>query len=278
MCRVLQQSRSGYYAWCNRLASPRTQENESLSYQIQQIYDTSRQSYGSPRIQAALVAQGLSISRQRVVRLMAKLGINARSRRQFQVTTDSQHAWPIAENHLNRGFVTSQPDRVWVADMTYIWTTEGWLYLAVILDLFSRRVVGWSMAEHMRTELVLTALEAALGQRQPAPSGLLFHSDRGSQYASGDYQLALQQATIMGSMSRRGNCWDNAVAESFFGTLKTELIHPRIFSTRTIARTAIAEWIEVFYNRQRLHSTLGYLSPVQFEDNYWLSLKSLNAA
>lgn len=249
-----------------------------MSYQIQQIYDTSRQSYGSPRIQAALVAQGLSISRQRVVRLMARLGISARSRRQFQVTTDSQHAWPIVENHLNRDFVTSEPDRVWVADMTYIWTTEGWLYLAVILDLFSRRVVGWSMAEHMRTELVLTALEAALGQRQPAPSGLLFHSDRGSQYASGEYQGALQQATIMGSLSRRGNCWDNAVAESFFGTLKTELIHPRIFSTRALARTVVAEWIEVFYNRKRLHSTLGYLSPVQFQENYWFSLDSLSAA
>ncbi len=244
-----------------------------MSDQIQHIYDTSRQSYGSPRIQAALVAQGLTISRQRVVRLMAKLGISARSRRKFQVTTDSKHAWPIAENHLNRDFTTTEPDRVWVADMTYIWTTEGWLYLAVIIDLFSRRVVGWSMAEHRRTELVLTALEAALGHRQPAQTGLLFHSDRGSQYASGDYQEALQQATIRGSMSRRGNCWDNAVAESFFGTLKTELIHPRIFSTRTVARTVIAEWIEVFYNRQRLHSTLGYLSPVQFEDNYWLSLE-----
>jgi putative transposase len=278
MCRVLKQSRSGYYAWCNRLASRRTQENAILSHQIQQIYDTSRQSYGSPRIQAALVAQGLPISRQRVVRLMAKLGISARSRRKFKVTTDSKHAWPIAENHLNRAFTTTEPDRVWVADMTYIWTTEGWLYLAVIIDLFSRRVVGWSMAEHMRTELVLTALEAALGHRQPAQTGLLFHSDRGSQYASGEYQEALQQATMTGSMSRRGNCWDNAVAESFFGTLKTELIHPRIFSTRTVARTVIAEWIEVFYNRQRLHSTLRYLSPVQFEDNYWLSLEGLKAA
>ncbi len=278
MCRVLKQSRSGYYAWCNRLASRRTQENAILSHQIQQIYDTSRQSYGSPRIQAALVAQGWSISRQRVVRLMAKLGISARSKRKFKVTTDSKHAWPIAENLLDRDFTTTEPDRVWVADMTYIWTTEGWLYLAVIIDLFSRRVVGWSMAEHMRTEVVLTALEAALGQRQPAPSGLLFHSDRGSQYASSHYQEALQQATIRVSMSRRGNCWDNAVAESFFGTLKTELIHPRIFSTRTVARTVIAEWIEVFYNRQRLHSTLGYLSPVQFEDNYWLSLEGVKAA
>jgi putative transposase len=278
MCQVLNVARSGYYAWCNRPAAPRTQENEILTQRIQQIYDASRQSYGSPRIQAALVAEGVAISRQRVVRLMAKLGISAQSRRKFKATTDSEHAWPIADNALDRDFTTTEPDRVWVADITYIWTTEGWLYLAVIIDLFSRRVVGWSMAEHMRTELVLTALEAALGQRHPAQSGLLFHSDRGSQYASGDYQMALQQATITGSMSRRGNCWDNAVAESFFGTLKTELIHPRIFSTRTLARTVIAEWIEVFYNRQRRHSTIGYLSPVQFEDNYWSSLKSQSAA
>jgi transposase InsO family protein len=243
-----------------------------LSQRIQQIHQASRQTYGSPRIQAALVAQGFPVSRQRVVRLMAKLGIYARLRRKFKVTTDSQHHLPIAENRLDRDFTTTEPNRVWVADMTYIWTTEGWLYLAVILDLFSRRVVGWSMADHMRTKLVLTALNAALGQRGPAQAGLLFHSDRGSQYASGDHQAALQQADITCSMSRPGNCWDNAVAESFFGTLKTELIHPRIFSTRTVARTVIAEWIEVFYNRQRLHSTIGYLSPVQFEEKYWVSL------
>ncbi len=158
----------------------------------------------------------------------------------------------------------------------YIWTSQGWLYLAVVIDLFSRRVVGWSMADHMRTELVLTALQAALGQRTPANAGLVFHSDRGSQYASADYQSALQAANITCSMSRKGNCWDNAVAESFFGTLKTEFIYPRLFSTREIARTFIAEWIEAFYNRQRLHSTIGYLSPVQFEDNYWLSQSVLS--
>lgn len=249
-----------------------------MSKHIQQIYDASRRSYGSPRIQAAMAAQGFPVSRQRVVRLMAKLGITARARRKFKVTTDSEHPWPMAENVLNRDFITTEPDRVWVADMTYIWTPEGWLYLAVIIDLFSRRVVGWSMAEPMHTELILTALEAALGQRQLALSGLLFNSERGSQYASGDYQIALQQATITASMSRRGNCWDNAVAESFFGTLKSELIHPRIFSTRTLARTVIAEWIEVFYNRQRLHSIIGYLSSAQFEQNYCSSLEGLSAA
>jgi transposase InsO family protein len=249
-----------------------------LSQAIKQIHQASRQSYGSPRIHAALAAKGWQVGRHRVVRLMAKLGIGARSKRKFKSTTDSEHDLPIAKNVLNRNFTATEPDRAWVADMTYIWTTEGWLYLAVIIDLFSRRVVGWSMAEHMRTELVLTALEAALGQRIPSQTGLVFHSDRGSQYASGDYQDALHKADIACSMSRRANCWDNAVAESFFGTLKIELIYPRIFSTRAIARTIVAEWIEVFYNRQRLHSTIGYLAPVQFEENYWSTLDHPMAA
>jgi putative transposase len=272
MCKVLKLARSGYYAWCKRKLSPRNQENEILSEQIKLIHESSRQTYGSPRIKAALVARGFKVGRQRVVRLMAKLGICARLKRKFRVTTDSKHSLAIAKIVLDRNFTTTEPDRAWVADITYIWTAQGWLYLAVIIDLFSRRVVGWSMAEHMRTDLILTALEAALGQRIPSASGLVFHSDRGSQYASSDYQSALQNAGITCSMSRRANCWDNAVAESFFGTLKIELIHPRIFSTREIARTIIAEWIEVFYNRQRLHSTIAYLSPVHFEDNYWSTL------
>jgi putative transposase len=249
-----------------------------LSQQIKQIHQSSRGTYGSPRIHESLVATGFQVGRQRVVRLMTKLGICARPKRKFKVTTDSGHDLPIAENVLDRDFTATEPDRGWVADMTYVWTTEGWLYLAVIIDLFSRRVVGWSMAEHMRTELVLTALDAALGQRIPSQSGLVFHSDRGSQYASGDYKAALLKADITCSMSRRANCWDNAVAESFFGTLKTELIHPRIFSTRALARTVIAEWIEVFYSRQRIHSTIGYLSPVQFEEDYWFTLNHPMAA
>ena len=202
---------------------------------------------------------------------MAQLGIQARRKRKFKATTDSKHSLPIAQNLLARNFTANEPDQAWVADMTYIWTAEGWLYLAVIIDLFSRKVVGWSMADHMQTELVLTALDAALGQRTPSESGLLFHSDRGSQYASFDYQNALLQANINCSMSRRGNCWDNAVAESFFGTIKTEFIHLTTFPTRATAHTAIAEWIEVFYNRQRLHSSLNFLSPVQFEENYYCS-------
>lgn len=278
MCKVLKLARSGYYAWLKRKPSPRTQENQILSQEIQQIYQASRQTYGSPRIHAALVAKGFQVGRQRVVRLMEKLDICARRKRKFKATTDSEHDLPIAQNVLDRDFKTLEPDQAWVADMTYIWTTEGWLYLAVIIDLFSRRVVGWSMAEHMRTELVLTALKAALGQRVASQTGLTFHSDRGSQYASGDYQTALRNAGMTCSMSRRANCWDNAVAESFLGTLKTELIYPRLFSTRAIARTVIAEWIEVFYNRQRLHSTMGYLTPVQFEENYCSTLDHPMAA
>ena len=222
---------------------------------------------------------------------MKRLNIKARRKRRFKVTTDSQHVLPIADNVLDRKFTATEPDQAWVADITYIETHQGWLYLAVVIDLFSRKVVGWSMAEYMRTELVLTALEAALGKRIPAQSGLVFHSDRGSQYASSGYRTALERAGITCSMSRKGNCdvprtilrkpqnnvkhWDNAVAESFFGTLKTEFVHPRIFTTRDIAKTAIAEWIEAFYNRKRLHSTIGYVSPVQFEENYWTNQHSL---
>jgi putative transposase len=278
MCKVLNVSRSGYYAWSKRPPSPRTLENEKLSEEIQQIHQDSRKTYGSPRIQMALMAKGWEVSRQRVARLMEKLGITAQTKRKFKATTDSGHDLPIAPNVLDRNFVTSEPDQTWVADITYIWTTEGWVYLAVILDLFSRRIVGWSMAEHLRSELVLSALDAALGHRVPSTAGLLFHSDRGSQYASDTYQSALRNAGITCSMSRRANCWDNAVAESFFGTLKTELIHRTTFSTKVIAKTTIAECIEVFYNRQRIHSTLGYVSPVQFEEEYWRALSHPIAA
>jgi putative transposase len=206
MCQVLNVSRSGYYAWCSRPTSPRARENEQLSQEIAQIHQNSRKTYGSPRIHIALMAKGWQVSRQRVVRLMAKLGITGQTRRKFKATTDSGHDLPIAANILDRNFATSEPDRAWVADITYVWTIEGWLYLAVILDLFSRRIVGCSMAEHLRSELVLSALESALGQRVPAASGLLFHSDRGSQYASDAYQSALSTAGITCSMSRRANC------------------------------------------------------------------------
>lgn len=243
-----------------------------MSQQIQDIHQASRQTYGCPRMQIALQAKGFQVGRQRVFRLMRQLGINARVKRQFVATTDSKHDLAIAPNYLNRQFTAPEPDQAWVADITYVPTAQGWLYLAVILDLFSRRVVGWSMSDHLRTELVLNALQSALGHRIPAQAGLVFHSDRGSQYASHDYQAALKTAGITCSMSRRACCWDNAVAESFFGTLKTELVHRRQFHNHITARTAIAEWIEVFYNRQRMHSAIGYVSPVQFEDDYWRKL------
>jgi len=278
MCEVLEVSKSGYYAWCNRPPSPRSQENTRLSQQIATIHQESRQTYGAPRIHAALNARGFQVGRHRVARLMVQAGIGVRPKRRFKLTTDSNHPFAIAPNVLGRNFTTTEPDQAWVADITYIPTLQGWLYLAVIIDLFSRRVVGWSMAEHMRVDLVVDALQAALGHRIPAASGLVFHSDRGSQYASHDYRGALQAAGISCSMSRRGNCWDNAVAESFFGTLKTEFIHVQNFVTREVAKTAIVEWIEVFYNRQRIHSTLNYLSPVQFEQQYWLSLQQSRAA
>jgi putative transposase len=275
MCDALEVAKSGFYAWRNRPPSQRAQENDHLSQHIEEIHQESRQTYGAPRIHVALQSKGFQVGRHRVARLMAKQGICVRPKRKFQVTTDSNHPFPIVENILNRNFTATEPDKAWVADITYIPTQQGWLYLAVIIDLFSRRVVGWSLADHMRTDLVLNALKSALGQRLPSTSGLVFHSDRGSQYASHDYRNALQTAGITCSMSRKGNCWDNAVAESFFGTLKTELIHPRIFATRDLAKIVIVEWIEVFYNRQRLHSTLNYLSPVQFEQQYYLSLDIL---
>ncbi|MBV5262407.1 IS3 family transposase, partial [Synechococcus moorigangaii CMS01] len=266
MCRILQVSRSGYYGWRQRKPSLRMRENEMLSREIEHIHQESQGTYGAPRIRAALWAKGYRPIRYSFARLMKLLGIGARRKRRYKATTDANHRLAVAPNTLQRDFKTTEPDRVWVSDITYLQTAQGWLYLAVIIDLFSRRVVGWSMAEHLRTELVLTALNASLGHRRPCASGLLIHSDRGSQYASHDYQKALSESGILCSMSRRGNCWDNAVAESFFGTLKSELIKTQIFPSRSQARTTVAEWIEVFDNRQRIHSANEYLSPVQFEN------------
>lgn len=277
MCRVLSVSRSGYYAWKHRQPSPRVQHNQMLATQIEQIYQHTRQTYGSGRIHAELLAKGWRVGRKRVARVMQQLGLSARSKQRFRATTNSNHHLPVAANLLKRQFNAPAPDQAWVADITYVPTSEGWVYLAVIIDLFSRRVVGWSIAEHLRTQLVLTALAAALGQRIPAASGLLFHCDQGCQYASHAYQQALDKAGMTCSMSRRGNCWDNAVAESFFSTLKVELIYRTALMTPQAARTAVAEWIEVFYNRQRRHSTLGYLSPVQFEQQY-LNMFTLSSA
>ena len=264
MCRVLETSPSGFYDWLRRPESQRAAEDRALIEKIQAVHNESRRTYGSPRVHASLKAAGYRIGRKRVARLMRENDIRAKAKRKFKVTTDSRHDHPVAPNLLDRQFTVAAPNTVWLADISYIWTREGWLYLAVVLDLFSRQVVGWAMDEQMPQELTLAALDMALQRRRPLP-GLMHHSDRGSQYAAGAYQKRLAEHGIVCSMSRKGNCWDNAPMESFFHTLKTELVHHRDYLTRDEARRDIFEYIEVFYNRQRRHSTLGYLSPAQFE-------------
>jgi putative transposase len=264
LCRILEVSRSGFYAWEERGPSARSTEDAKLSVEIAAIHKASRETYGSPRVQAELEAQGAVVNRKRVARLMAEMGLQSRRKRRFKATTDSKHDMPVAENLLDRKFEVDAPDVAWVTDITYVWTSEGWLYVAAILDLFSRRVVGLAMSERIDRALVLEALRVAVGRRVPNV-GLMHHSDRGSQYASGDYQEELDDLGVVCSMSRKGNCWDNAVAESFFATLKTELVYSRRFATRAEAREAIFDFVEVFYNRRRRHSTLGYVSPVEFE-------------
>jgi putative transposase len=263
LCRVLGLARSGYYAWRARSVSARKARDLQLTSQIQTIFTDSRRTYGSPRVHAQLQAQGIRTARKRVARLMRQAQLCARARRRSVRTTDSRHTEPIAPNLLARTFQAEAPDRVWVTDITYLPTREGWLYLAVVLDLFGRRVVGWSMQASLERGLVLRALSHALQRRQPQP-GLLHHSDRGSQYASAEYQALLAQAQIRCSMSRKGNCWDNAAMESFFATLKAEL-PVSVFDSHAAARSAVFDYIERFYNRVRLHSTLGYRSPVAYE-------------
>ena len=263
-CRVLDVSSSGFYDWLERPESPRAVENRALVAKIQAIHGDSRRTYGSPRVHASLQDAGCRIGRNRVARLMRDNAIRARTKRKFRVTTDSRHDHPVAPNRLDRQFEVAAPNTVWVADISYIPTREGWLYLAVVLDLFSRQVVGWAMDQQMPQELTLAALDMAIRRRRPLP-GCLHHSDRGSQYAAGDYQKQLAKYGMVCSMSRKGNCWDNAPMESFFHALKTEQVHHCDYQTRDEARRDIFEYIEVFYNRQRRHSTLGYLSPAQFE-------------
>lgn len=263
MCRVMEVSTSGYYDW--RCQPPRSnQEDERLLLEISAIHSGSKRRYGSPRIHHTLRDRGIRCGQKRVARLMREHGIRARSAHRFKTTTDSKHRLPVAENVLDRQFEVTVPNARWSADITYIWTRQGWLYLAVVMDLFSRRIIGWSMQETLERSLVVDALEMALRARHP-PSGLLHHSDRGSQYVSLAYQDLLRQAGCRCSMSRRGNCWDNAPVESFFSTLKVELVHQRRYETRQQAQAEIFEFIEVWYNRQRLHSSLGYRSPADYE-------------
>jgi putative transposase len=255
-------SRSGYYAWAKRPESERDKSERALSVEVAAVHQESRSRYGSPRVHAELRARGRRVSRKRVARLMRQQGLRARPRRRFVRTTDSAHSQPVAPNTLDRKFEPDTPNSTWAGDITYVWTGEGWLYLAVLLDLFSRKVVGWAMSEKIDRALVLSALDMALLGR-PAPA--LHHSDRGSQYASEDYRRLLEQREIACSMSRKGNCWDNAVVESFFSTLKQELVYPCVFKTRQEAKLALFEYMEVFYNRKRRHSSLGYLSPAEYE-------------
>ena len=264
LCRTLQVSPAGFYAWQERPPTPRVQADERLGLEIAAIHAESRQRYGSPRIHAELADRGRQTSRKRVARLMRTRGLAARRRRRFRVTTQSRHRFPIAPNVLARQFERAEPNHAWVTDITYIPTGEGWLYLAVILDLCSRFAVGWAMSERITDDLTLNALGMALARRHPS-QGLLHHSDRGSQYASDDYQRVLEQHGIVCSMSRRGDCWDNAVAESFFATLKVELVHGATWATRAAARTELFDYLELFYNGQRRHSALGFLSPRAFE-------------
>jgi putative transposase len=268
MCDVLEVSRSGYYAWRVRPASSQAQRRKELLKRIEAAHADSQQNYGSPRICAELRAQGIACSENTIAKLMKDRGIRSKMRRRFIVrTTDSRHAHPIAENRLKQQFDVPLPNQVWAADITYIPTGEGWLYLAVVIDLCSRKVVGWAADDHLRAELPCAALKMAIQQRRPT-GPLLHHSDRGVQYACDEYQGILARHGIERSMSRRGNCYDNAVVESFFGTLKTELIHHHTYATRNQARLALFEYLEVFYNRKRRHSALDYRSPAEYEATF----------
>ena len=265
MCQVLDVSLSGYYAWLHRPESQRSREDRRLLIEIRAIHRQSRRTYGSPRMVRELRERQYRCGRHRVARLMRQDGLEGTYRRKFRVTTDSQHKWPVAPNRLERRFQVARPDTVWAGDITYIRTREGWLYLAVLLDLCSRRIVGWATSSRLTRRLPQAALQMAMGRRRPQ-AAVLHHSDRGSQYASKDYREALSEAGFEVSMSRRGDCYDNAPVESFFATLKKELVAGEVFYSRRQAQREIVDYIEGFYNCWRRHSSLGYLSPMAFEE------------
>jgi putative transposase len=261
LCRCLQVARSGYYAWQRRAPSPRRRHDTVLTQHLQRLHAAHRGVYGRPRLHQALSAEGIHISPKRVARLMRAAGLTAHGRRRFRCTTDSTHAWPLAPNALARRFAAGVPHQVWAADITALWTRAGWCYLAVVLDLGSRRVVGWAVRRSLESELVHAAVHVALGTRPPPR---LHHSDRGSQYASRDYRDLLARRGIPVSMSRTGNCWDNAPVESFFATVKAELVPETRWATPTAAAAAVADYVR-FYNQTRLHSALGFRSPAAYE-------------
>ena len=281
MCRVLRVHQSGYYRWLknregqsregqSREGQNREGQNRLLSAQIGALFREYKARYGSPRLERELRARGIVANHKRVARLMRVLGLRAKSSRRFKATTNSKHSHPVAPNllldhRMERRFDVKDANRLWVSDITYVWTSEGWLYIAVVLDVWSRKIVGWACSKTLEAEFAVRALTQAIESRRPE-AGWMHHSDQGVQYACGAYQQVLQSRNAIVSMSRRGNCWDNAVAESFFGTLKKELIQGETYRTRRQAVSAVFEYIEVFYNRQRRHSKLGYKSPQQFED------------
>jgi len=260
----LEVSKSGYSVWKNRPKSRRSLSNDLLLIEIRRVFVDNKEDYGSPRIYKALREKNVACSENRIARLMRLNGIVAVQRRKFKATTDSKHNWPVAPNILERNFTVHEPNKIWVTDITYVWTWEGWLYLSFVLDLYSRGVVGLAMSARITDDLTQSALKQAILRRSP-PAGLIHHSDRGSQYASGDYQALLQSHEMTPSMSRKGDCWDNAVAESFLHTLKVELVHRYRFKMRDEAKQIIFEYIEAYYNRKRMHSSLGYMSPFDYE-------------
>ena len=266
MCRTLNVGVSGYFAWWRRPENRYVQADVILTASIQKIHQESRGTYGAPRVQAVLADDGLRVSRARITRLMKAAGLKVRCKRKFRITTNSKHRHPVAENLLNREFTANQPNQKWVTDITYLPTHEGWIYLAVVMDLFSRKIVGWAMRKTLHTELVVAALEMAQWTRRPG-QGILHHSDQGVQYASSEYRQALERLEALQSMSRKGECWDNAAMESFFATLKMELELHKAKGNRADTRNLVFEWIEVFYNRERRHSSLGYRSPTRFEEH-----------
>jgi putative transposase len=266
-CAVLGVSVSGFYAWKNRPASVRQNMDMVLLAHIRAEFLTSNETYGSPRMHVELNENGVVVGRHRVARLMSENGLKARQKARFKKTTDSDHGGPIATNVLDQDFTTDGPDQKWGVDISYVWTAEGWLYLAIVLDLFSRRIVGWQLSDRMKRGLAMDALQRAINLRRPPP-GLIHHSDRGSQYCSDDYRRMLRGNGFVASMSGRGNCYDNAMVETVFKTIKSELIWRTAFATRDQASTAIGQYIEGFYNQRRRHSSLGYVSPATFERTY----------
>lgn len=264
LCSVLGVSRSGFHAWRKRPTAPRVRSDAQLAAQVAAVHKRSRKTYGSPRVHAELRAKGVRVGKKRVERLMRENGLEARRKRRFRKTTDSKHPHPIAPNVVARNFKTAAPNRVWATDVTAIWTLEGWLYLAVMLDLYSRRVIAWAASANNDTALALDALRTGLRARRPK-KGLVHHSDRGSPYASAEYRATLERHGIVASMSRKGDCWDNAVAESFFGTLRAELVDHEQYVTHDAARRSIGEYIDGFYNVERRHSFLDYVNPIEFE-------------